>query len=143
VVLEYHIVPWYVLVRTYVRTRVRTYNVMSQLSDGKRAQMCTENVRTYTVYVRVYVRTYVRPYVRTYTCTYHGYQVPRGPNIQKHLTLRCNGELEYVRTYHVRTYVHTMVRTRVRTRVRTYHGTMVSTRVLLRAYVHVYVHVRT
>jgi hypothetical protein len=27
----------------YVRTYVRTYNVMSQLSDWKRAHMCTEN----------------------------------------------------------------------------------------------------
>ena len=30
-------------VRTRVRTYVRTYNVMSQLSDWKRAHMCTEN----------------------------------------------------------------------------------------------------
>ncbi len=30
--------------RLYIRTRVRTYNnVMSQLSDRKRAHMCTEN----------------------------------------------------------------------------------------------------
>jgi hypothetical protein len=36
---------------TYVRTYVRTYNVMSQLSDWKRAHMCTENhvcLRGYT-----------------------------------------------------------------------------------------------
>ena len=30
-------------VRTYVHVYVRTYNVMSQLSDWKRAHMCTEN----------------------------------------------------------------------------------------------------
>jgi hypothetical protein len=63
-VLEYvHVYkPWYsstTRVRTYVRTYtgVRTYNVMSQLSDWKRAHMCTENhVCTYEWYVHV---TYV------------------------------------------------------------------------------------
>ncbi len=58
------LVPWYVrtyhgtvrirvrtyYVRTYERTYVRTYNVMSQLSDWKRAHM----------YVRTYVRTRAR-----------------------------------------------------------------------------------
>ncbi len=52
---------------TYVRTRrVRTRNVMSQLSDWKRAHM----------YVRTYVRTRVRTFQwyhgTEYTCTYHG-----------------------------------------------------------------------
>ncbi len=42
-----------VLVRPSVRTYHGTYNGMSQLSDWKRAHMCTEN------HVRTYVRTYV------------------------------------------------------------------------------------
>jgi hypothetical protein len=38
-------VPWYhwYVVRTYVHVYVRTYNVVSQLSDWKRAHMCTAN----------------------------------------------------------------------------------------------------
>ncbi len=39
-------VPFFWYVHVYVRTYVRTYNVMSQLSDWKRAHMChmrTEN----------------------------------------------------------------------------------------------------
>ncbi len=41
-------------------TYVRTYNVMSQLSDWKRAHMCTENHVCYQWY---------STHVRTYTCT--------------------------------------------------------------------------
>jgi hypothetical protein len=46
-----------------------TYNVMSQLSDWKRAHMCTEN----HVYFGRYCHTYVHgptPIVCQYTCTY-------------------------------------------------------------------------
>jgi hypothetical protein len=72
-------------VLTYVRTYVRTYNVMSQLSDWKRAHMCTEN---HVCFGRIHgsqlreganAGTYVRTY--TYTnmvhsyCAYHGTMV--------------------------------------------------------------------
>ncbi len=49
-----------VFVRTYVRTRVRTYNVMSQLSDWKRAH------REPRVYHTVMVLEYVPSYVHVY-----------------------------------------------------------------------------
>ncbi len=79
----YHGTPW--------------YNVRSQLSDWKRAHMCTEN--------HVCFGMYVRTMVRTYTCT----------NItlsQKRLEIQA---LRYVLEYH-----GTMVRTHVRTRVQHY-----------------------
>ena len=91
------VVPWYCNTRTYTctytctyhGTRVRTYNVMSQISDWKRAHMCNEK---HVCFGRIHgsqlreganagyhfgtmVRTYVpmvlqyQWYVRTYTCT--------------------------------------------------------------------------
>ncbi len=48
---------WFV--RTYVRTRVRTFNVMSQLSDWKRAHMCTENHVCFGRYVHVAIEAVV------------------------------------------------------------------------------------
>jgi hypothetical protein len=57
---------------TRVRTYVRTFNVMSQLSDWKRAHMCTEN--HVCTYVPVYVRTYnvmsqLSDWKRAHMCT--------------------------------------------------------------------------
>jgi hypothetical protein len=52
---------------TYVRTRVRTSNVMSQLSDWKRAHMCTENhVCTTGVPVMPYHGTRIHNMVHVY-----------------------------------------------------------------------------
>ncbi len=63
-----------------VRTYVRTYNVMSQLSDWKRAHMCTEN---HVCFGRIHgsqlreganagqhTPTLSLPYTCTFTCTY-------------------------------------------------------------------------
>jgi hypothetical protein len=86
--------------RTYVHRYHGTYNVMSQLSDCKRAHMCIENhvctyqfgtmVRAYVPMVLTYVRTHVyhmvivleipnvhipwcvRTYVHMYVPWYHG-----------------------------------------------------------------------
>ena len=50
-------------------TYVRTYNVMSQLSDWKRAHMCTEN---HVCFGRIHGKPVERVHLgntRTYTCT--------------------------------------------------------------------------
>ncbi len=86
-VLEYHGTSWYTC----------TYNVMSQLSDWKRA---------HSTYVHVFeIMSYL------YTCTYHG--------------MAYHGSTYVLPYYHLRTtYVHVYVPTCVRTMVRVleYHG---------------------
>jgi hypothetical protein len=115
------------MVRTRVRTYHGTYNVMSQLSDRKRAHLyCTPGsiLRTYQWYVRTC--TYVRTYHGTYTRTYHWtnttlsqkrleiqalYQLPGTNGTRTMVPYIYNMVLEYVRTTRVRTHVLPVVRT--------------------------------
>ncbi len=79
------------MVRAYVRTYVRTYNVMSQLSDWKRAHMCTEN---HVCFGRIHGSQYT--YVRT----------TRIPDVRTNGTfLRYHGIVHVLRTYYVHVYV--------------------------------------
>ncbi len=103
----------HVYVRTMVRTYVRTYNVMSQLSDWKRAHMCSVH------YIRTYVRThvYVPWYHGTMVHVYHKMVLARVPGYRGTM---------YVLQYHYGTYGHIIciaIRTMVPL-VRT-NGTMV------------------
>jgi hypothetical protein len=97
-----------------VRTVGTYYNVMSQLSDWKRAHMCTEN----------YVRLRVRTMVHVYHGTNGAYSTPK-----THVVLGVLFQSESYDNIIVPWYTCTMVRTRART----INGTYV------RTYVHVYV----
>ncbi len=68
-------------VHVYVRTMVRTYNVMSQLSDWKRAHMCTEN---HVCFGRV-----------------HGSQLREGANAGQHTPVRTRVPPRYSRVDHL------------------------------------------
>ncbi len=100
-VRTYHtILVWYVHV--YVRTMVRTENVMSQLSDWKRAHMCTEN---HVCFGRI-----------------HGSQLREGANAGQHtptLSLRPHTTASMARST-AESYTCTMVPWYVRTYVRMY-----------------------
>jgi hypothetical protein len=116
---------------TYVRTRVRTYNVMSQLSDWKRAHMRTENHVCFgRIHVRTRVRTYMCTYVRTCGRTsgtmYHGTSDWYHGTSTNGTCVRTMVHGTYESTYHG-TYTCTTNGTRVRTRVRTMVLRMVRT----------------
>jgi hypothetical protein len=108
----------------YVRTRVRTYNVtgMSQLSDWRRAHMCT---RVFWEDTRQPVHVYVQ-------CTYqsyHNFLIGKG-----HVTgtyVQQHRQATMVHVYHVSWNL-------VRTRVPWYYGTYTCTMVPLVATIHVY-----
>jgi hypothetical protein len=115
---------------TYVRTYLpwytctMWYNVMSQLSDWKRAHMCTENhVCTYTcTYVHLHGHTY-----HWYTCTDHGTRVRTVPRytVYQWYTYTKWYVPWYVHVYYRYTCTYTYTCTHVRTRVCNIVNTMV------------------
>ncbi len=79
-------VPWYYgIARGLNMVYVRTYNVMSQLADWKRAHMCTENCEHVGLdtnqslhHPPEHVPTMVTP-TSTYMCTVHVYSTKMVP----------------------------------------------------------------